>query len=41
MHTIHRLDSNLHAKALRKEAERWDRIVAFVGGEWERSWSLK
>lgn len=41
MHTIHRLDPALYAKALRKEAELWDRILAFVSGEWERGWSLK
>jgi hypothetical protein len=41
MQTIHRLDSTLYAKALRKEAELWDRILAVMSGEWERGWTLK
>lgn len=41
MHTLHQINPTIYAKARRKEAELWDRILAVLSGEWERGWSLK
>jgi hypothetical protein len=41
MHTVSQMDPDLYARALRKQAELWDRIIAVLGGEWERGWSPK
>lgn len=39
MHTVSQMDPDLYARALRKQAELWDRIIAVLSGEWERGWS--
>ena len=41
MHTVSQMDPSLYARALRKQAEFYDRIIAVLGGEWERGWSPK
>ena len=40
MQTIHRLDSTIYGKALRKEAALWQSILAAMSAEWQRGWSL-
>ena len=39
MHTVSQMDPDLYTRALRKQAELWDRIIAVLSGEWERGWS--
>ncbi len=39
MHTISQMDPELYAKAVRKQTELWDRLIAVLSGEWERGWS--
>jgi hypothetical protein len=41
MHTVSQMDPHLYARALRKQAELWDRIIDVLGGELERGWSLR
>lgn len=39
MHTLSHLDPELFARALKKQADTVDRIIAALTGEWERGWS--
>ena len=39
MHTVNQMDPSLYARALRKQTELWDQIIAVLGGEWEHGWS--
>ena len=39
MHIVSQIDPDLYARARRKQSEVWDRVVAAIGGEWERGWS--
>jgi len=39
MHMVRQLNPQVYVRARQKQAELWDRIIAMVGGEWERGWS--
>jgi hypothetical protein len=39
MHIVSQIDPDLVARARRKQSEVWERVVATIGGEWERGWS--
>ena len=39
MHIVSQIDPDLYARARRKQSEVWERVVAAIGGEWERGWS--
>jgi hypothetical protein len=39
MHIVSQMSPEVYVRARQKQAELWDRIIAVVGGEWERGWS--
>ena len=39
MHTVQQMNPTLHARAMRKQAELWERIFDVLSGDWERGWS--
>ncbi len=39
MHILDQMDPSLYARARQKQSELWERIIAVIGGEWERGWS--
>jgi hypothetical protein len=41
MDFVRTIDTTLWARVRKTEKALWDHIVAALGGEWERGWSLR